>query len=260
MSNVEFSTDRIRRELTEKLARYFGVTPDEANKEQIYKATILTVKDILAQKRAVYKEQLKKQRSKNVYYLCMEFLIGRSLKNNLMNLELADGYRDVLHEMGVSLDELYDMEPDPGLGNGGLGRLAACFMDSLTTMDYPATGFSICYEYGLFRQKIIDGNQVELPDAWLNYGDVWLMPRTDKAVTVRFGGHVQENWESGRCTITHTDFDALYSYTPCTNVPSIATAASVGMKKEKEYIDQTGVPIYVSVISKTEWDAQTARA
>jgi len=209
MSNVEFSTDRIRRELTEKLARYFGVTPDEANKEQIYKATILTVKDILAQKRAVYKEQLKKQRSKNVYYLCMEFLIGRSLKNNLMNLELADGYRDVLHEMGVSLDELYDMEPDPGLGNGGLGRLAACFMDSLTTMDYPATGFSICYEYGLFRQKIIDGNQVELPDAWLNYGDVWLMPRTDKAVTVRFGGHVQENWESGRCTITHTDFDEV---------------------------------------------------
>jgi len=209
MSKINYDRARIQSGLTEKLARYFGVTPDEANKEQVYKATILTVKDILAQKRADFKEITKKQRSKNVYYLCMEFLIGRSLKNNLMNLELADGYREVLREMGFDLDELFEMEPDPGLGNGGLGRLAACFMDSLTTMDYPATGFSICYEYGFFKQKIIDGNQVELPDVWMNYGDSWLIPRTDKAVTVRFGGHVQENWDSGHCTITHTNYDEV---------------------------------------------------
>ncbi len=209
MSKITYDRARIQSGLTEKLARYFGVTPDEANKEQVYKATILTVKDILAQRRADFKEMTKKQRSKNVYYLCMEFLIGRSLKNNLMNLELADGYREVLREMGFDLDELFEMEPDPGLGNGGLGRLAACFMDSLTTMDYPATGFSICYEYGLFKQKIIDGNQVELPDVWMNYGDSWLVPRTDKAVTVRFGGHVQENWDSGHCTITHTNYDEV---------------------------------------------------
>lgn len=209
MSTPAYDSERIRRDLTDKLARYFGVTPDEANREQIYKATILTVKDILAQKRADYKEKIKKQRPKTVYYLCMEFLIGRSLKNNLMNLGLADGYREVLAAMGQDLDELYEMEPDPGLGNGGLGRLAACFMDSLSTLDYPAMGFSICYEYGLFKQKIIDGNQVELPDVWMPYGDSWLVPRTDKACTVRFGGHVQENWADGRCTITCTDYDEV---------------------------------------------------
>lgn len=209
MSQIHDNAAKIQSELTEKLARYFGVTPDEANKEQVYKATILTVRDILAQRRTDFKEKAKKQRTKNVYYLCMEFLIGRLLKNNLMNLELADDYRAALGEMGFDLDELYNMEPDPGLGNGGLGRLAACFMDSLTTLDYCATGFSLCYEYGLFKQKIIDGNQVELPDIWMSLGDVWLMPRTDKAVTVRFGGHVQENWENGRCTVTHTDYDEV---------------------------------------------------
>ena len=201
--------EQIKQNLTEKLARYFGVTPDEANQEQVYKATILTVKDILAQKRADYKEQLKKQRKKTVYYLCMEFLIGRSLKNNLWNLDLAAQYQGALKELGFDLESLYDMEPDPGLGNGGLGRLAACFMDSLTTLDYPAMGFSLCYEYGLFKQKIIDGNQVELPDVWMNFGDAWLAPRTDKAYTVRFGGRVQENWESDHCTITHTEYDEV---------------------------------------------------
>ncbi|MBQ1977044.1 MAG: glycogen/starch/alpha-glucan phosphorylase, partial [Clostridia bacterium] len=152
---------------------------------------------------------LKKQRKKTVYYLCMEFLIGRSLKNNLWNLDLAHQYEGALKELGFDLESLYDMEPDPGLGNGGLGRLAACFMDSLTTLDYPAMGFSLCYEYGLFKQKIIDGNQVELPDVWMNFGDAWLAPRTDKAYTVRFGGHVQESWDSGHCTITHTEYDEV---------------------------------------------------
>ena len=207
--NTVLDQAQIKKNLTEKLARYFGVTPDEANQEQVYKATILTVKDILAQKRADYKEQLKKQRKKTVYYLCMEFLIGRSLKNNLWNLDLAHQYEGALKELGFDLESLYDMEPDPGLGNGGLGRLAACFMDSLTTLDYPAMGFSLCYEYGLFKQKIIDGNQVELPDVWMNFGDAWLAPRTDKAYTVRFGGRVQESWESGHCTITHTDYDEV---------------------------------------------------
>ena len=209
MSTVVMDQEQIKQNLTEKLARYFGVTPDEANQEQVYKATILTVKDILAQKRADYKEQLKKQRKKTVYYLCMEFLIGRSLKNNLWNLDLAAQYQGALKELGFDLESLYDMEPDPGLGNGGLGRLAACFMNSLTTLDYPAMGFSLCYEYGLFKQKIIDGNQVELPDVWMNFGDAWLAPRTDKAYTVRFGGRVQENWEGDHCTITHTEYDEV---------------------------------------------------
>lgn len=116
------------------------------------------------QKRSEFKEQVKKQRAKKVYYMCMEFLIGPSLRNNLKNLGIEDDFKNVIYDMGFSLDELYDAEPDPGLGNGGLGRLAACFMDSLTTLNYPATGFTLCYEYGLFKQKIVDGNQVELPD------------------------------------------------------------------------------------------------
>ena len=209
MSIPVYDREKVRLDLTEKLARYFGVTPDEANQEQFYKATILTVKDILTQQRANSRKKSRKHHMKDVYYLCMEFLIGRSLKNNLMNLGIADAYADALSAMGSDLNSLYEMEPDPGLGNGGLGRLAACFMDSLTTLDYPATGFSICYEYGLFKQKIIDGNQVELPDNWMNYGDVWLAPRTDKVCTVRFGGHVSENWTNGRCTVVHTDYDEV---------------------------------------------------
>ncbi len=199
----------VKTAITEKLARYFGVVPEDATKEQMYRATIYTVKDILAQKRADFKESLKKQRPRTVYYLCMEFLIGRSLKNNLLNLGLEDVYRGVVEEFGFHLDALYDMEPDPGLGNGGLGRLAACFMDSLTTLAYPAMGFSLCYEYGLFRQKIIDGNQIELPDEWLTHGDAWLVPRTDRSVTVRMGGHVTEDWSSGRCAVTYTEYEEV---------------------------------------------------
>ncbi len=210
MNNATSLTkETVRTHITEKLARYFGVAPEDATQEQIYTAVIYTVKDVLAQKRAAFKDAVKKQRPKTVYYLCMEFLIGRSLKNNLNNLGLASAYREALDEMGFHLDELCDREPDPGLGNGGLGRLAACFMDSLTTQEYPAMGFSLCYEYGLFRQKIIDGNQVELPDVWMPEGEAWLVPRTDKAVTVRLGGHIHESWESGRCNIVHTEYDEV---------------------------------------------------
>lgn len=201
--------NELKQQLISKLSRYFGVTPEEANAEQIYKSVILVVKDILSQKRADFKINAKKQSAKKVYYLCMEFLIGRSLKNNLCNLGLADDMRAVVSEMGQSLDALYALEPDPGLGNGGLGRLAACFMDSLTTLDYSATGFSILYEYGFFKQKIIDGDQVELPDIWMPEGDVWLIPRTDKACTVRLGGHIKEHWESGRLVIQYEDCEEV---------------------------------------------------
>ena len=207
--NTVLDQAQIKQNLTEKLARYFGVTPDEANQEQVYKATILSVKDILAQKRADYKEQLKKQRKKTVYYLCMEFLIGRSLKNNLGNLGLTEIYRDVLSELGFSLESVYEREPDPGLGNGGLGRLAACFVDSLASLDYPATGFSLCYEYGLFKQMIVDGMQVELPDVWLPGGEVWLVPRTDRTFRVRFGGHIREEWKDGRMEVIYDDAEVI---------------------------------------------------
>ena len=195
--------------LTSKLSRYFAVSPEEATKEQIYKATVLSVRDILAQKSKAFGSEVKKKQLKRVYYLCMEFLIGRSLKNDLCNLGLADDYRAALKTLGFSLDDIYEQEADPGLGNGGLGRLAACFMDSLSSMDYPARGFSICYEYGLFKQRIVDGEQLELPDIWLPSGEIWLVPRQDKTVHVRFGGRVEEVWNNNHLEIHHVDYDEV---------------------------------------------------
>ena len=170
----------VAEKLESKLSRYFGCTPADASPEQMYKATAMTVKDILTEKRRVFKDNVNKTASKRVYYMCMEFLLGRSLKTNLHNLGLVEEYRLALKGFGCDIEQLYELEPDAGLGNGGLGRLAACFMDSLASLDYPATGFSLCYEYGLFKQKIIDGLQVELPDIWLPGGEVWLIPRTDR--------------------------------------------------------------------------------
>ncbi|MBR2987008.1 MAG: glycogen/starch/alpha-glucan phosphorylase [Clostridia bacterium] len=192
--------------LEKKLSRFYGTTMREATKDQVYRALLLTVKDILSQKRTEFKHNVNNQEGKKIYYLCMEFLIGKSLRNNLMNLGVADKISSILGAIGISLDELYEIEQDPGLGNGGLGRLAACFMDALTSQNYSATGFSILYEYGLFKQKIIDGDQIELPDTWMPSGEPWLVPRTDKTCTVRFGGQIKEEWKNGRCEITHTDY------------------------------------------------------
>lgn len=201
--------EEIKKALESKVSRYFGCALTDATETQIYKSVILTVRDILTNKKAEYKKAIKKNHPKRVYYLCMEFLIGRSLKNNLRNLGLADEYASVLSDLGFDIEKLYAREPDPGLGNGGLGRLAACFMDALTTQDYPAMGFSICYEYGLFKQRIVDGSQVELPDVWMDGAGVWLVPRTDKTMSIRFGGTVSENWKNGRCEIVNTDYEEI---------------------------------------------------
>ena len=193
----------VKKNIEEKLSRHFGVTAKEATKEQFYKASALTVKDILVEKRNQFKEKVNEAGAKRVYYMCMEFLLGRSLKTNLCNLGLQDNYRKALKTLGADLEELYECEPDAGLGNGGLGRLAACFMDSLSSLDYPATGFSLCYEYGLFKQMIVDGMQIELPDAWLPGGEVWLSPRVDRVYKVHFGGHVREEWKDGKLEISY---------------------------------------------------------
>jgi len=204
-----YSRNALRDAINKKLSRYYGITPNEANDEQMYKAILLSVKDLLTQKRTEFKKNVNKQEGKKIYYLCVEFLIGRSLKNNLRNLGIADKVKEIVGEYGFDLDNLYECESDAALGNGGLGRLAACFMDSLTTLDYSATGFSILYEYGLFKQRIIDGEQVELPDVWFPSGDQWLVPRTDKACTVRFGGNISEKWDNGRCEIVHTNYEEV---------------------------------------------------
>ncbi len=183
------------------LSRQFGVSFADATREQLYRAVSLTIKDHLCEKRSDWKNEINQKQEKRVYYMCMEFLLGRSLKTNLCNLGLEDAYRTMLKEQQIDLDDLYECEPDAGLGNGGLGRLAACFMDSLSSLDYPATGFSLCYEYGLFSQRIIDGLQVELPDVWLPGGDVWLVPRADRRYKVHLGGHVKKEWKDGHLQV-----------------------------------------------------------
>ncbi len=177
-----------------KLTRYFGVSPAEATREQIYKAVVMSVRDLMLEKRQKYYRSVKEKRAKRVYYLCMEFLMGRSLKNSVYNLGIEKAVEGALKNYKVSLEDLYEEEPDAGLGNGGLGRLAACFLDGLATQNYPAMGFSICYQYGLFKQKIVDGWQIELPDVWLPGGEVWLMQRTDRQFIVRFDGQLEERW------------------------------------------------------------------
>jgi len=189
-----------------KLSRYFGVSPKEATKEQIYKSVVMCVRDILLEKRSAFNKEYKAQGGKRIYYLCMEFLLGQSLKNNTYNLSIQDVFNNVLkNEFSCSLEDLYELEPDAGLGNGGLGRLAACFMDALASQDYPAMGYSIRYEYGLFKQKIVDGWQMELPDVWLPGGEVWLTQRMDKTYKVKFDGHIKEYWTENGLNIAHYD-------------------------------------------------------
>lgn len=195
--------------ISDKLNKYFAATKKTATEEQVYKALALVLRDKLLKKKQANNQRIVQSKYKRVYYLCMEFLLGRSLKNNLYNLGLEDSAREALGKMGFKLDRLYELESDAGLGNGGLGRLAACFMDSLASLNYPAMGFSIRYEYGLFRQKIVECQQVELPDMWLNSGEVWQMPRSDKNFQIKFGGRVIEHWENGRCRIEHVDADVI---------------------------------------------------
>ena len=188
-----------------KLSRYFGVLPSEASKEQLYKAVVMSVRDVMLEKRQKFHMEIKQKKAKRVYYLCMEFLMGRSLKNSLYNLGLREEFQEALKGYGYSLEDLYELEPDAGLGNGGLGRLAACFLDGLATGDYPAMGFSIRYEYGLFKQKIIDGWQTEFPDVWLPGGEVWLTQRSDMTVRVKFDGKILEDWTENGMKIRHVD-------------------------------------------------------
>lgn len=213
MNSTTISEREVKELIKGKLTRYFGVSPAEANKEQFYKAVVMSVRDILLEKRQQFHKKIKAKRAKRVYYLCMEFLLGRSLKNSLYNLNATSVFDKVVSAYGINLEDLYELEPDAGLGNGGLGRLAACFMDALATGNYPAMGYSLRYEYGLFKQKIVDGWQMELPDVWLPGGEAWLTQRSDKSFIVRFNGQIEEKWtENGLQT----------EYVNCTEVEAVA--------------------------------------
>ncbi len=195
--------------LERKLSHNFGVTPEQASDEIFYKATALVLMDLMSERRAQFKKSVDEQEAKTVYYLSMEFLMGRSLKSSLFNLDLTETMEKALARFKVKLDRLYDFEPDAGLGNGGLGRLAACFLDGLSSGSYPAMGYCIRYELGIFRQKLVDGWQTELPDFWLPGGSVWLQQRPSSAVDVHFDGQISEWWDNDYHHIEHTDYHSV---------------------------------------------------
>ena len=203
--STTFTEKEVKDLIKGKLSRYFGVTPSEATKDQIYKSVVMSFRDILLEKRQNFHKKKKAKRAKRVYYLCMEFLMGRSLKNSLYNLSATSVFEKAVASYGLKLEDLYELEPDAGLGNGGLGRLAACFMDALATGNYPAMGYSLRYEYGLFKQKIVDGWQMELPDVWLPGGESWLTQRTDKSFIVRFNGQIEEKWTENGLETTYVN-------------------------------------------------------
>ncbi len=224
MSNTAITEKEAKDLIKGKLSRYFGVAPTEASKEQVYKAVVMVVRDILLEKRQQFHKKVKAKRAKRVYYLCMEFLMGRSLKNSLYNLSATPVFEKAIDSYGYKLEDLYELEPDAGLGNGGLGRLAACFLDALATGNYPAMGYSLRYEYGLFKQKIVDGWQIELPDVWLPGGEAWLTQRTDKSFIVRFNGQIEEKWtENGLQT----------NYINCNEIQAVAYDMMVSGKNSE---------------------------
>lgn len=207
--DYKLSVEQIKEAIRDKLAHTFAVSLENATDEEYYKASVLIVRELLTKGRAEFVSNAEKSDTKQIYYLCMEFLLGRSLRNNLYNLGLEENFRQALSEYGIKLDILYEQEPDAGLGNGGLGRLAACFMDGLATQGYPAMGYSLRYEYGLFRQKLVDGWQTELPDFWLPGGGIWLQRVPESSVEVRFGGHIEEQWHDQYHSVRHKDYTTV---------------------------------------------------
>ena len=198
MPTTAFDVESIKQSIVGKLQRYNGVTVAEATHQQLYKAVASTVRDQIMQKWMISREKRRNSRSKRLYYLSVEFLTGRSLNCNLINLCSEENYARALEELGIDLRAILPEEPEPALGNGGLGRLAACFMDSLSSLGIPAMGCTIRYEYGLFRQKLVEGQQVELPDNWLQNGNVWEIAATEDTCTVEFNGHIEEGEVNGR--------------------------------------------------------------
>ena len=167
------------------------------------------LRDRLDQSNLAFREKTAKEERKQVFYMSMEFLVGTSLYNNLFNLGFLDDVKDILKAHHLELHDVVEVEPDAGLGNGGLGRLASCYMDAATSLNYPVTGFSILYEFGIFKQRIVNGWQVEFPDNWLSDGSVWLRKREEDAVEVRFGGQVHEWFDNGHFKVVNSDYESV---------------------------------------------------
>jgi len=209
-----YTTKTLQEALSTKLALNFSKTAEEATDQEMMKACALVIRDVMAVRGVETNRKTRREQKKQVHYLSLEFLMGRSLMKNAYNLEILPQLKEALENLGFKAGDIFEIEPDAGLGNGGLGRLAACYLDSMTTLDIPATGYSICYELGIFKQKIVEGQQVELPDDWKNLGTAWLLPKPEEAQEVRFGGTLREFWSNGHLHIVNENATTVRAI-PC---------------------------------------------
>ena len=214
--------------LKDKLMSECNVTIDAASADQIYRCLAMITRQIMSDRQKQYQSKVLGEGKKQVYYLCMEFLMGRSLRTSLFNLGLNEVAESVLADADVKIDTIYEQEPDAGLGNGGLGRLAACYLDGMATDGIPGTGYSILYEYGIFKQKIVDGWQQETADNWLPGGQVWIKSHPDQAQEIRFDGQAIETWEGG---FHHVKYENYNSVIAVPNDMYVAGYGSNGVSK-----------------------------
>ncbi len=196
-----FTTKELEDALTAKLMVNFGKTAEEAGDAEMLRACALVLRDAMALRSVETRKETRREKKKKVHYLSLEFLMGRSLQKNAYNLGVLTQMKEALEHLGFQAGDIFELEPDAGLGNGGLGRLAACYLDSLSTLEIPAAGYSICYDLGIFKQKIVEGQQVELPDSWKGIGSAWLLPKPEEAQQIRFGGTLREFWDDGHLHI-----------------------------------------------------------
>ena len=210
MKNILFDKKEFIKCVKENVKTLYRKTMAEASEQEVFQAVSYAVKDVIIDNWLATQQTFDKEDPKMVYYMSMEFLMGRALGNNLINLTAYQEVKEALDELGFDLNTIEDQEPDPALGNGGLGRLAACFMESLATLGYPAYGCGIRYRYGMFKQKIKDGYQVEVPDNWLKNGYPFELRRPEHSFEVKFGGYVQaEPAENGRTKFIQKNYQSV---------------------------------------------------
>ncbi len=209
MKKVAINKEQLKQDIIDNVKVLYRKDITEVGNEQVYQALSYAIKDIIMDEWIATHKEYEKQDAKIVYYMSMEFLMGRALGNNIINICAVQEVKEVLEELGFDLNTIEDMEPDPALGNGGLGRLAACFLDSLASLGYPAYGAGIRYHYGMFKQKIENGYQVEKPDDWLKDGFPFEVKREEYACEVRFGGRVRTENIEGRTKFVQEDFGSV---------------------------------------------------
>ena len=225
---LKYTKREFEKLLKDKLMSECNVTIDAASADQIYRCLAMITRQIMSDRQKQFQSKVLGEGKKQVYYLCMEFLMGRSLRTSLFNLGLNEVAESVLADADVKIDTIYEQEPDAGLGNGGLGRLAACYLDGMATDCIPGTGYSILYEYGIFKQKIVDGWQQETADNWLPGGQVWIKSHPDQAQEIRFDGQAIETWEGG---FHHVKYENYNSVIAVPNDMYVAGYGSNGVSK-----------------------------